>query len=67
MLQAYGVEALSFGRDYLIPKPLDKRLLTAVSVAVARAAVESGVAQHPITDWDAYAAALVQRMAALAK
>ena len=67
MLQAYGVEALSFGRDYLIPKPLDKRLLTAVSVAVARAAVESGVAQHPITDWGAYAAALVQRMAALAK
>lgn len=67
VLQAYGVEALSFGRDYVIPKPLDKRLLTAVSVAVARAAVESGVAQHPITDWDAYAVALVQRMETMAK
>lgn len=67
VLQAYGVEALSFGRDYVIPKPLDKRLLTAVSVAVARAAVESGVAQHPITDWDAYAEALVQRMETMAK
>lgn len=67
VLKAYEVPALSFGRDYLIPKPLDKRLLTVVSVAVARAAVESGVAQHPISDWDAYAADLVQRMAMMAK
>ena len=41
--------------DYLIPKPLDPRLLPVVAVAVARAAVESGVARRPVADWDAYA------------
>ncbi|WP_418990837.1 malic enzyme-like NAD(P)-binding protein [Alistipes sp.] len=55
VLRAYGVEKLSFGRDYLIPKPLDPRLLTTVAPAVARAAMESGVAREPIRDWDAYA------------
>jgi len=45
---------LAFGKDYLIPKPSDPRLLTAVSLAVAKAAVESGVAKNPVTDWDAY-------------
>ncbi len=54
VLRAYGVEKLEFGRDYLIPKPLDPRLLCHVAPAVARAAVDSGVARHPITDWDAY-------------
>ena len=51
---AYGLSRLSFGREYLIPKPMDPRLLTRVSSAVAKAAIESGVARKPITDWDAY-------------
>ena len=51
---AYGIKRLTFGPQYIIPKALDPRLLTAVAPAVARAAMESGVAQHPITDWDAY-------------
>ena len=51
---AYGLKRISFGPEYIIPKALDPRLLTAVAPAVARAAMESGVAQHPITDWDAY-------------
>ncbi len=55
VLRAYGLERLEFGRSYLIPKPLDPRLLCTVSTAVARAAVESGVARQPITDWDDYA------------
>lgn len=58
VLRAYGLERLEFGREYLIPKPLDPRLLCAVSTAVARAAVESGVARQPVDDWDAYAEAL---------
>jgi malate dehydrogenase (oxaloacetate-decarboxylating)(NADP+) len=51
---AYNVDRLSFGREYFIPKPVDQRLITEVSVAVAKAAMESGVARKPITDWDAY-------------
>ena len=51
---AYHVNNLSFGRDYFIPKPVDPRLITEVSCAVARAAMESGVARTPIEDWDAY-------------
>ncbi len=51
---AYGIKCLSFGPEYIIPKALDPRLLTAVAPAVAKAAMESGVAQHQITDWDAY-------------
>lgn len=58
VLRAYGLTKLEFGRQYLIPKPLDTRLLCSVSIAVARAAVESGVARKPITDWEAYAATL---------
>ncbi len=52
VLRAYGVEKLEFGRTYLIPKPLDPRLLCTVAPAVAKAAVESGVAKQPIADWD---------------
>ncbi len=52
---AYGLSRISFGRDYIIPKPLDPRLLVWVSTAVAKAAIDSGVARHVITDWDAYA------------
>lgn len=51
---AYNLKRLSFGRDYIIPKPLDPRLLTIVSPAVAKAAMESGVARKQITDWNAY-------------
>ncbi|MDR0814197.1 MAG: NADP-dependent malic enzyme [Bacteroidales bacterium] len=50
----YGIKQLTFGRDYLIPKPVDPRLLTEVAPAVAKAAMESGVAKHPISDWDDY-------------
>jgi malate dehydrogenase (oxaloacetate-decarboxylating)(NADP+) len=51
---AYNVQKLSFGKDYIIPKPVDPRLITEVSTAVARAAIESGVARKKIEDWDAY-------------
>jgi malate dehydrogenase (oxaloacetate-decarboxylating)(NADP+) len=50
----YNTTSLKFGRDYIIPKPMDPRLITEVSSAVARAAVDSGVARKKITDWDAY-------------
>ncbi len=51
---AYSGEKLSFGPDYLIPKPFDPRLMTRVAMAVAKAAAESGVASRPITDMEAY-------------
>lgn len=51
---AYGEKNLSFGPQYIIPKPLDPRLLTTVAPAVAKAAMESGVARMPITDWEKY-------------
>ena len=51
---AYNLKRLQFGRDYIIPKPLDPRLLTIVAPAVAKAAIESGVARKVITDWDGY-------------
>lgn len=51
---AYGMSNLHFGRDYILPKPLDPRLITCVAPAVARGAMESGVATRPITDWEAY-------------
>ena len=51
---AYGLSVLSFGKDYLIPKPMDPRLLTWVSAAVAQAAIESGVARKTISNWKAY-------------
>ena len=51
---AYNMSNLHFGRDYILPKPLDPRLITTVAPAVARGAMESGVARRPITDWDAY-------------
>jgi malate dehydrogenase (oxaloacetate-decarboxylating)(NADP+) len=51
---AYGESGVSFGKDYLIPRPFDPRLISKVAPAVARAAMESGVATSPITDWVAY-------------
>ncbi|NLY24648.1 MAG: NADP-dependent malic enzyme [Bacteroidales bacterium] len=52
--EAYSVKKLSFGKEYIIPKPLDPRLLTSVAPAVARAAMQSGVARKPITNWEEY-------------
>jgi malate dehydrogenase (oxaloacetate-decarboxylating)(NADP+) len=54
VLKAYGKQRFVFGREYLIPKPFDYRVLLNVPVAVARAAAETGVAQSPIADYDAY-------------
>jgi len=51
---AYNTRNLKFGRDYIIPKPMDRRLITEVSSAVAKAAIDSGVARKTITDWEAY-------------
>ncbi len=59
---AYNLQQLSFGKGYIIPKPLDPRLLTAVAPAVAKAAMESGVARYKITDWEAYAVKLHKMM-----
>jgi len=54
VVKAYGGQASSFGPEYIIPSPFDPRLMEIVPVAVARAAMESGVAQHPIADLDEY-------------
>lgn len=59
---AYNDNNISFGRDYLIPKALDPRLITHISMAVAKAAIESGVARKTITDWEAYGQQLEKRM-----
>lgn len=59
---AYNEKNISFGPNYIIPKPLDPRLLATVSPAVAQAAMDSGLAQHPIQDWDAYVADLNKRL-----
>jgi malate dehydrogenase (oxaloacetate-decarboxylating)(NADP+) len=59
---AYNLKRLSFGRDYIIPKPLDNRLLTVVAPAVAKAAIASGVARKPIADWEEYSEILRERM-----
>ena len=59
---AYNEKNISFGENYIIPKPLDPRLLSTVAPAVAKAAMESGVAQSPITDWDGYINSLNKRL-----
>lgn len=74
---AYELKKLRFGKEYIIPKPLDPRLLTTVSMAVAKAAIESGVARKKITDWETYenqldemlgySNKLIHRLTALAK
>jgi malate dehydrogenase (oxaloacetate-decarboxylating)(NADP+) len=58
----YDETRLSFGKDYIIPKPFDPRLITTVPVAVAKAAIDSGVAQAPIEDWDRYKEVLESRL-----
>ncbi len=59
---AYNQQNMSFGPEYIIPKPLDPRLLATVAPAVAKAAIESGVAQKTIDNWDAYALELNKRL-----
>lgn len=59
---AYNEKNIAFGRHYIIPKPLDPRLITTVSPAVAKAAMESGVAKTQITDWEGYQAELLTRL-----
>ncbi len=59
---AYGEKKLVFGKDYIIPKPFDPRLISTISPAVAKAAMESGVADIEITDWEKYASDLEERL-----
>ena len=59
---AYGETKLNFGKEYIIPKPFDPRLIAEVAPAVAKAAMESGVALNPITDWDKYKDELLERL-----
>lgn len=59
---AYGAKKIAFGKDYILPKPFDPRLITEIPPAVAKAAMESGVATEPITDWDKYRDELSDRM-----
>ncbi|TDQ32275.1 NADP-dependent malic enzyme [Zeaxanthinibacter enoshimensis] len=58
---AYGETRLTFGKDYIIPKPFDPRLIVEIPPAVAKAAMDSGVAKAPIDDWEAYRETLMQR------
>ncbi|HIO59084.1 MAG TPA: NADP-dependent malic enzyme [Flavobacteriales bacterium] len=60
--EAYEEQSLVFGRQLIIPKPLDNRLITAIAPAVAKAAIDSGVARHTIEDWDAYKLSLLTRL-----
>ncbi|MEA3495376.1 MAG: NADP-dependent malic enzyme [Bacteroidota bacterium] len=59
---AYGEKNISFGRDYIIPKPFDHRLIVDVSMAVAKAAMDTGVAKEPIKDWNKYSIELESRI-----
>jgi len=54
VMEAYNVKELNFGKDYIIPKPLDLRLISTISPAVAKAAIETGVAKRTISNWDEY-------------
>jgi len=60
--KAYGKKSMGFGKDYLIPKPLDPRLITAIAPAVAKAAIESGVSQLKIDNWETYHKDLQKRI-----
>lgn len=60
--QAYNLQNISFGKEYLIPKPLDPRLITTVAPAVAKAAMDTGVARLAINDWDEYSRSLQKRL-----
>lgn len=60
--RAYNKQNIIFGRDYIIPKPLDPRLITTVAKAVAKAAIKSGVAQKPVKNWTVYEQELINRL-----
>jgi malate dehydrogenase (oxaloacetate-decarboxylating)(NADP+) len=62
VLKAYGTEAIEFGPNYIIPKPFDPRVLIREAVAVAKAAVDTGVARKPISDWEEYRNTLASRL-----
>jgi malate dehydrogenase (oxaloacetate-decarboxylating)(NADP+) len=62
VMMAYNDYDLAFGKNYIIPKPMDPRLLTTVAPAVAKAAMDSGVAKSPITDWEEYKSTLRRRL-----
>ncbi|MFM7636863.1 MAG: malic enzyme-like NAD(P)-binding protein, partial [Crocinitomicaceae bacterium] len=62
VIEAYGEKNISFGREQIIPKPLDPRLIYYVAPAVAKAAIDSGVAKSPIKDWDEYEQTLKNRL-----
>src|SRR5690606_17540641 len=62
VIEAYNEKSITFGRESIIPKPLDPRLIYYVAPAVAKAAMESGVAKNPIKDWDAYEMELKKRL-----
>jgi malate dehydrogenase (oxaloacetate-decarboxylating)(NADP+) len=62
VLKAYNVDKFIFGREYIIPKPVDPRLISTVAPAVAKAAMDTGVAKYPIKDWDAYKKSLDRRL-----
>jgi malate dehydrogenase (oxaloacetate-decarboxylating)(NADP+) len=62
VLKAYNVEKMIFGKEYIIPKPVDPRLISCVAPAVAKAAMDTGVAKYPISDWDAYRESLDKRI-----
>ncbi|MCH2213821.1 MAG: NADP-dependent malic enzyme [Flavobacteriales bacterium] len=59
---AYNQRDLAFGKDYIIPKPFDPRLIAKLAPAIAKAAIDTGVAQHPITDWKSYKEVLISRL-----
>ena len=59
---AYDETKLNFGKNYIIPKPFDPRLISEIPPAVAKAAIKSGVAQEPIKDWDKYTQVLEERL-----
>jgi len=61
--KAYGGQTFSFGRNYIVPKPFDPRVIEWEAIAVAKAACEEGLAEKPITDWESYRQGLVKRMA----
>lgn len=62
VIKAYGGKPIQFGPEYIIPKPFDPRVLIWEATAVAKAAVDSGVARQPVSDWDAYKDSLVKRL-----
>jgi len=62
VIKTYNLKSLEFGKDYIIPKPFDNRLISTIPPAVAKAAMESGVAKKPIKDWDAYKESLAARL-----